>query len=244
MNGVRVVALVPARAGSKGIPGKNMKPLLGRPLIDYTLGHAFADPAVDLVAVTTDSYEITARAAESGAFTIRRPAELADDLTPDLPVFQHALAQLAMEGVDPTFFVHLRPTSPFRPRGGISRAVQLARESAQGSSVRSVTVASQNPFKMWTMAESGQLEPLFERVGDCVEPYSQPRQLLPAAYWQTAVIDVIPAEAIRRGSMIGARVMPIDLGTDSIVDLDTEDDWARAEALAPELLNLLIHERV
>src|ERR687886_659490 len=107
---VRVVGLIPARGGSKGIPGKNLVPLCGRPLLAWTVGAACAARGLDRVVVSTDSPEIAATARELGADVLERPAELARDETPMYDVLLHALEELGR----PEILVLLQPTSPLR----------------------------------------------------------------------------------------------------------------------------------
>ena len=117
MSGKEVLAIIPARGGSKGIPRKNIRPFAGYPLIAYSIAAGLQAKTVTRVIVTTDDDEIAEVARSYGAETpFLRPAELAQDLTTDLPVFQHALNWLAShEDYHPDVIVHLRPTSPVRP---------------------------------------------------------------------------------------------------------------------------------
>jgi N-acylneuraminate cytidylyltransferase len=160
-----------------------------------------------------------------------RPAELAQDDTPDLPVFRHALGWLAEhESYHPEIVVQLRPTSPVRPRDCVDRAVEMLVNSAKADSVRGVVPASQNPFKMWRIDEEGVLQPLLKH--DLTEAYNRPRQALPQSYWQTGQVDAIRYRTIAdMGSMTGHRILPLVLDASYAVDIDTPRDWARAERL-------------
>ncbi|MHB1385272.1 MAG: acylneuraminate cytidylyltransferase family protein, partial [Bellilinea sp.] len=122
-----VLAVIPARGGSKGIPHKNIRPFAGHPLIAYSIMAARQAETVTRVIVSTDDPQIAAAAREYGAeVPFMRPDELAQDHTLDLPVFQHALAWLiANEAYSPDVVVHLRPTSPVRPIGLVDEAVRL-----------------------------------------------------------------------------------------------------------------------
>ena len=147
-----VLAIIPARGGSKGIPRKNIKDFAGHPLIAYQhCRRAAVVAAVTRVIVSTDDEEIAAVARECGAETpFLRPAEFAQDQTLDLPVFQHALEWLAgHEGYHPDIVVQLRPTSPVRPPELVDEAVELLLAHPEADSVRGVVPAGQNPHKMW-----------------------------------------------------------------------------------------------
>jgi N-acylneuraminate cytidylyltransferase len=126
---IRTLGLIPARGGSKGIARKNLTCLAGRPLIAHTIESAKKASSLDRVIVSTDDEEIAAVARSFGAeVPFMRPAELAEDATPDLPVFVHALEWLQQhEGYTPAFVAHLRPTSPLRTAQHIDEAVSLLR---------------------------------------------------------------------------------------------------------------------
>jgi len=146
-----VLALIPARGGSKGIPRKNIRDFAGAPLIAYSIAAGLQARHVTRVIVSTDDEEIAAVARQWGAETpFLRPAEFAQDDTTDLPVFQQALAWLAEhENYHPDFVVQLRPTSPVRPVGLIDEAIDLMLTNPQADCVRGVVPSGQNPFKMW-----------------------------------------------------------------------------------------------
>lgn len=228
-----VLAIVPARGGSKGIPRKNVKLFAGHPLIAYSIAAAQQSQRVTRVIVSTDDEEIAAVAREYGAETpFLRPAEFAQDRTLDLPVFQHALEWLAEhEGYRPEVVVQLRPTSPVRPPDLVDQAVEALLDNPQADSVRGVVPAGQNPHKMWRIdAESGYMTPLLDVPG-VEEPYNAPRQALPPVYWQTGHIDAIRPRAILSGSMSGKVILPVMVDPAYTVDIDTPKDWARSEWL-------------
>ncbi len=233
---VEVLALIPARGGSKSIPRKNLKPFLGHPLIAYSIAAGLQAETVTRVIVSTDDEEIAAVARRYGAeVPFLRPAHLAQDATPDLPVFVHALNWLAQhEGFRPEVVVQLRPTTPVRPPGMVDQAVRLLLEHPEADSVRGVVPAGQNPYKMWRIVD-GRLEPLL-RLEGVPEPYNTPRQHLPPTYWQTGHIDAIrPRVILEQGSMSGQVVLPLVLDPAYTVDLDTPLDWVRAEGLVQSL---------
>ena len=232
-----VLALIPARGGSKGIPRKNIRPFAGFPLLAYSVAAARQSAVVDRTIVSTEDQEIAAIAREFGAETpFVRPAELAQDGTTDLPVVEHALSWLAAhEHFVPDVVVQLRPTSPIRPPGIVDQAVALLAAHPDADCVRGVVPASQNPHKMWRVPVDGRpMTPLL-RVEGLPEPYNAPRQALPAIYWQTGHIDAIRASSIsQKRSLTGDVVYPLLIDARYAVDIDNVSDWTRYEALVLE----------
>ncbi len=230
-----VLALIPARGGSKGIPRKNIRSFCGYPLIAYSIAAGLQAKTVTRVLVSTDDEEISAVARAWGAETpFLRPAEFAQDKTTDLPVFVHALEWLEKnEGYRPDVVVQLRPTSPIRPVGLVDDAVRTLLKHADADSVRGIVPAGQNPHKMWRLPQGvdAPMQNLLEVEG-IEEPYNAPRQILPDVYWQTGHIDAIRPAAILNGSMSGKTVYPLLIDPNFTVDLDNLRDWARAEWLA------------
>jgi N-acylneuraminate cytidylyltransferase len=158
-----------------------------------------------------------------------RPAELATDAAPDLPLFQHALAWLwENERYRPEVVVQLRPTSPLRPPGLIDDGVRRLAACPEADCVRSVAAPTQNPYKMWRMGDGGYLQPLLS--SEFPEPYNMPRQHLPPTYWQTGHLDVIRSSTIaKKHTLTGDRVLPLMMDEVFCVDIDSEPDWANAE---------------
>jgi CMP-N-acetylneuraminic acid synthetase len=226
------LGVIPARGGSKQVPRKNLKPLGGKPLIAWSIEAARAATELDRCIVSTDDEEIAAVARSFGAeVPFLRPEEYARDNTPDLPVFQHALAWLAEhEGYRPDMVVHLRPTLPFREPRQIDDVVRLLRETG-ADCVKSVYKEDHHPHKMWRMRPDGKLgpyedTPLWRKLGpDC------PRQILEPAYWSAGLVDAIRRETIERGSTTGEVVVPYPVDREPCVDLDSEHDFVIAEVV-------------
>jgi YrbI family 3-deoxy-D-manno-octulosonate 8-phosphate phosphatase len=229
-----VLAIIPARGGSKGIPRKNIRDFAGYPLIAYSIAAALQSQLVTRTIVSTDDEEIAAVARQYGAeIPFLRPEEFSQDQTLDLPVFQHALDWLAeRENYCPDVVVQLRPTSPVRPNGLVDEAVQTLLDHPEAASVRGVVPAGQNPYKMWRIhPENGQMQGLLDVPG-IPEPYNAPRQALPPVYWQTGHIDAIRPSVIRDlQSMSGPVILPVMIDPDFTVDIDNPSDWMRSEWL-------------
>ena len=229
-----VLAIIPARGGSKGIPHKNIRNFAGYPLIAWSIAAGKQSKMVTRLIVSTDDEDIASVAREYGAeVPFLRPAELAQDKSLDLPVFEHALKWLKEnEGYQPDVVVQLRPTSPIRPPSCVDDAVGLLLQHPHADCVRGVVPAGQNPHKMWRIPKSdGPMTPLLEVPG-IAEPYNAPRQILPQIYWQTGHIDAIRVSTItRRHSLTGNRIYPLIIDPRYTVDIDNLSDWARYEAM-------------
>jgi len=225
-----VLALIPARGGSKSIPRKNVIEVAGKPLIAWSILHALQSSRVTRVIVSTDDVEIASVSKEFGAeVPFLRPAEYAQDLSPDIDVFRHALEFLAArEGYEPEMVMHLRPTGPVRRVRDIDAAVDLLAGHPEADAVRSVSLVRQTPYKMWRLRDDGTMEPLLRLPGlsDC---QSRPRQLLPLAYWQNGYVDVVrPRTVLEKHSMSGDHVLPFVVET-GLFDIDYPEDVAPVE---------------
>ena len=231
---IEVLAIIPARGGSKGIPRKNIREFAGYPLIAYSIQAALNSKLVTRVIVSTDDEEIALVARQYGAeVPFLRPSEIAQDMTLDLPVFQHVLGELAKtEDYQPDVVVQLRPTSPVRPVTLVDDAVQLLLDHPEVNSVRGIVPSGQNPYKMWKIdPKSGLMQGLLAVKG-IEEPYNAPRQVLPDTFWQTGHIDAIhPNVIIQQNSMSGKNILPVMIDPLFTVDIDKPVDWQRAEWL-------------
>jgi YrbI family 3-deoxy-D-manno-octulosonate 8-phosphate phosphatase len=228
-----VLAVVPARGGSKGIPRKNIRNFAGHPLIAYSIEAGLSARMVTRTIISTDDEDIAAVAQKYGADApFLRPAEFAQDQSLDLPVFQHALAWLVEhENYHPDVVVQLRPTSPVRPPSLVDEAVCLLLDHPEADSVRGVVPSGQNPHKMWRIdPETGQMRSLLTVEG-IAEPYNAPRQVLPPVYWQTGHIDAIRPYLFDQGTMSGKVILPVMVDPAYTVDIDSPKDWARSEWL-------------
>jgi CMP-N,N'-diacetyllegionaminic acid synthase len=224
-----VLALVPARGGSKVVPRKNVRVLGGKPLIVWTIKQALAATSVDRVVVSTDDPEIAAVAKQHGAeVPFMRPAELAADDTPDLPVFLHALDELAAAGYRPELAAWLRPTAPLRDVVDIDAAVALL-QATGADCVRSICREDHHPF--WSKRlEGDRLLPFVEGVRDADFPQ---RQLLPPAYRLNGAVDVARCASVHgaAGTLFDGDVRGYVMPAARSVDIDSELDFEVAELL-------------
>lgn len=225
-----VLILIPARGGSKSIPRKNIRTFAGHPLIAYSIAAGLAAETAARVIVSTDDSEIAEIARRYGAETpFLRPADLSQDNTPDLPVFQHALEWLAKhENYHPKIIIQLRPTSPLRRVQHIDQAIYHLLDRPEADSVRTVCVPFQNPYKMWRIDTTGFLLPILDTPFP--EAYNMPRQLLPEVYWQTGYVDATWDKTIhQKKSMTGDLILPLVIDPSDWIDIDSPQDWQRAE---------------
>jgi YrbI family 3-deoxy-D-manno-octulosonate 8-phosphate phosphatase len=230
-----ILAIIPARGGSKGIPRKNIRNFAGYPLIAYSIVAGLKSELVTRVIVSTDDDEIAEVAREYGAETpFMRPSVFSKDNTTDLPVYVHALEWLAEnEDYHPDVVVQLRPTSPIRPLDCVDDAIRILLDNPKADTVRGVVPAGQNPHKMWRLpdGENAAMRNLLD-VDGIAEPFNAPRQSLPPIYWQTGHIDAIrPRAILEKKSMTGDVIFPLMIDPDYTVDIDNLSDWAKYEWL-------------
>ncbi len=223
-----VLALIPARSGSKGIPDKNIRVIAGKPLIAYSIEHALDSKLITRTVVSTDSLEYADIACAYGAEApFLRPAEISQADSTDLEAFVHTLNWFAEnEGYTPDVCVHLRPTHPVREVKDIDRMVQILLDNSDVDSVRSVVPASETPFKMWFRDDDGRLSPIVKT--EILEAYNLPRQSLPQTYFQNAAIDVVRPRVITgMNSMTGERIFGYVM--EHNFDIDFEEQLSKAE---------------
>jgi N-acylneuraminate cytidylyltransferase len=230
-NSYEILAIIPARGGSKSIPRKNIIDFAGHA---YSIAAGLAAESISRVIVSTDDAEIAEISRRFGAETpFIRPDEFSQDSTPDLPVFVHALSWLEKnESYTPDIVVQLRPTSPFRRIQHIDAAVYRLIERPDADAVRTICIPFQNPFKMWRIGIDGFMKPIGIELGISNEPYNQPRQSLPDVYWQTGYVDAAWADTIiTKKSMTGDQILPLIIDSSEWIDIDSPDDWIRSERL-------------
>jgi CMP-N,N'-diacetyllegionaminic acid synthase len=226
INGCRVIAVTPARGGSKSVPYKNLYPLGGRPLLQWPIDCALKSPEIDRVIVSTDNERISAAALAMGAECYLRPAALATDTALVADTLRHLWAQLRAEGESAQILVLLEATSPFRTPEIISRCLHRLVEEGLDS-IATFHDADINPERTWRIVDGLPLPFI-----DGAIPW-KPRQLLTPAYQLNGAVyaffpDRLPLGApnILFGKM-GAELVPAD----SVIDIDTLKDFAIANAI-------------
>jgi CMP-N,N'-diacetyllegionaminic acid synthase len=223
-----ILALVPARGGSKGLPGKNVRPLAGHSLIEYAARVARESGVVDRAVITTESPELAAEGRRAGLEApFLRPAALAADDTPMQPVIEHALDALASAGVRPEIVLLLQPTSPLRTPAHLREAVRLLRETAADSVVSVVEVPRHLSPDYVMRVEGGQLKP-FLPEGARVTRRQDARQAFVRdgtvyAFWTKTLVD--------QGSIYGTHCRPLLVDAADSITIDTAADWDAAERM-------------
>lgn len=225
----KVLGLVPARTGSKGIPNKNIRLLGGVPLLARAVTSGLESGVIDRVLLTTDSAEFAEVGKSAGAEApFIRPPELARDDTPMLPVIQHAVRHVIAEGWSPEIVVLLQPTAPFRLPQDIAKAVQLLRDNPQADSVVSVEAVPDHYSPYFLMKVSDNKLLPFMTDGLKITR----RQDAPKAYSRNGQFYVTRAETLlAKNSIYGENCIPF-VTSHEAVNLDTLDDWDAAESLA------------
>lgn len=216
------------------MPGKNVKDLCGKPLIAWTIEAAKKVSQISRVIVNTDDADIARVARAHGAEVFDRPKGLAEDVTLDLPVFEHHLRALEEKGELPDMVVDLRATAPLRRGARIAEGVallkKLGREGAD--SVRAVSKASKHPYKMWRFRDE-RLEPFLEEAHTGMkEPYNAPRQVLPEVFQNNGCVNVFwPETILEKKSMTGEKIAGFVMEEWESVNIDTPIDFIVAEAV-------------
>ena len=227
----KILAIIPARSGSKSVTDKNIRLMDGKPMLAYSIGHAVRSKYINRVIVSTDSEKYAKIAKEYGAeIPFLRPAEYTTDTALDFDVFFHALTFLEKEeGYIPELVVQLRPTYPIRNVADIDHMIEQMLADRTIDSMRCIAPANEVPYKMWLCEEeasaSSKITPLIKDVKEC---YNMPRQQLPKVYYQNACIDVIRTEVItKHHSMSGQKIMGYKMKDN--FDIDTEAEFKKAE---------------
>ena len=230
---MKVIAIIPARGGSKSIPRKNIRTFAGKPLIAHTIELAMSSTLITRVLVSTDDQEIADISRQFGAeVPFLRPAEFAQDDTPDWPVFNHALRWLSEnEHYECDIVVHLRATTPNRRVQTVDRAIDRFISSPEIDSMRSLRPAEYSPYKMVLIRADGYIEPVVIPPNCKNELWNMPRQALPQAYQGDGYIDITrPRVILERQSMLGEKTLPFIID-EPVIDIDYEEDLRRAEQI-------------
>lgn len=228
----KMVALIPARQGSKRVTGKNIRPLHGHPLIAYTIAAALDSGVCDRVIVSTDSEDIAKIARHYGAdVPFLRPDAMAADRSPDIEWLEFTIDQLAQRGVTFDCFALLRPTSPFRRSDTIRRAWQSFLGDRAVDSLRAVEKCHEHPGKMWVI-RGRRLLPIMP-FGPASQPWhSTPYQALPEIYVQNASLEMAWTRVVRdTRSIAGETILPFVTEDTEGFDINNEQDWMIAEHL-------------
>ena len=236
MRDYETIALIPARSGSKRVPGKNIRVLAGHPLLAYSIAAAQESGVIDRTIVSTDDSATADIAMSYGAECPGlRPAEISGDSHDDYSWVSHALQSWVPEGPNQVVVI-LRPTSPLRRGTSIGIARELLIGATWADSVRALKRVSEHPGKMWRLNPDGEATTYLEQDG----AYNGPTQALEELWVQASSLEVVRRAAIdRHHSIAGARVQGFELPGEESRDINSEMDWLLIENLVarnPELL--------
>ena len=226
---MRFLAIIPARAGSKGVPKKNIKLLGKKPLIEYTINDAKNSKLLTQIVVSTDDAEIAIESELAGSKPpFIRPRNLAQDTSTSLEVVQHALAFYEKQNVFFDAVCLLQPTNPFRATGFIDKAIEIFIDSKADSLVSVLPIPHEyNPH--WSFEEENGLL----KIATGEEQIITRRQELPNAFHRDGSIYITKADVIKNGSLYGKSIAYIESDPELYVNIDTMQDWKKAE----EMLN-------
>ncbi len=229
---LKIMALIPARAGSKRVKNKNIRDLGGIPLIGYKIRVALESKYINKIILSTDSEEIRAVAERFGIrVPFLRPSEISGDNSTELEFHQHALKWLSEnENYVPDLIVNLYPTSPFVSSKTIDMAIKKIIENSDYDSLRSVVKCSEHPYKMWIEKDENYLEPFIKSEDDNTHTLSY--HLLPKVYIQNACIYITKPETINKyKTTIGKKVLSFKMDKIESFDINTELDFMIADMM-------------
>ncbi|MCB4790651.1 MAG: acylneuraminate cytidylyltransferase family protein [Elusimicrobia bacterium] len=238
MNKHEIIALIPARGGSKGVPGKNIRNLGGYPLISYSICAASLTKSIDRTIVSTDSKEIADIALRYGAeVPFLRPSEISGDNSTDLELFNHAINWLKEnEGMIPEFIIHLRPTTPLRDPSQTSLAIESIKKRQDATSLRSAHHFFQPPQKMFQVDEKGFFKGFFPN-DPRPEYYNLPRQTFSKAFCPNGYVDIIRPEFVQKNHALhGSNILAFI--TPTVGEVDKPEDFEYLEYILNKFGNI------
>ena len=231
---MKILAIVPARSGSKGIKKKNIKLFKGKPLIYWSIEVALKSKYINRVLCSTDTDEIGDIAKSCGAeVPFLRPSNISGDLSTDFEFMDYTLRKLLIiENYKPDIIVQLRPTYPTRSLKILDETIKIFIENkSKFDSLRTVILNEKSPYKMYSI-KNNYLIPLFKSINNINEPYNKCRQELPNTYLHNGYIDIIKYNTIiNLKSMTGNNIYPYVMNKNEYHDIDTIYDWNKAEKI-------------
>ena len=242
----RNIALIPARSGSKRLPGKNIKLLGGIPLLAYSINSAQETCVFDEIIVSTDDQVTADISKQWGArVPLLRPIELASDSSSDIEWVLHAIENMvSVPEAEIGLIAILRPTNPLRTSASILRAIDLLGENPWADSIRAMEPANLHPGKMWTIGESGCAIPFINQKGRQIPTYNLPTQTLPEVWVQNASLEIVRRSSLLETRLISGRnILPIRMPGLEGYDINSQDDWDYLEFLIlkhPDLLPKIV----
>lgn len=233
----RVIAIIPARKGSKGIKDKNIIPIFGKPLIYYTILFAQSCNFIDRVIISTDSKKYKTISEKLGlTVNFLRPKKISKDNSLDITLFKHAINFLKIkENYKPDFVIHLRPTSPLRKIKDLKKMLNILIKDKKADSIRSISEMNKNLYKCWKINSANLLKPLMINNTNFKEPYNSPRQLLPNFCYQNGVYDIFRTRILKKNLISGEKIL--GYYTKENVDIDSYYDLKNLKQFKQKFIN-------
>lgn len=235
------IGIIPARGGSKGVKLKNLRLLNGLPLIAYGILCSLKAPSIQRTVVSTDHDEIANVAEKYGAEVVLRPPEMATDEAPTEPAMQHVVQTLEERGVEVKSVALIQPTCPFRLSSDVEKGYEIL-SSKEGDAVMSVSPvpAHFHPYWLKRMTSSGHLESLYKEDDishDILETkrYWRRQDLPGTYYWKNGALYIMSRHSLMvAGHRYGTKCLPLIMEDERLVNIDTENDFERAEKILKE----------
>ena len=223
-----VIALIPARSGSKGVPNKNIHKLGGHTVLGWSISACLKSDLIEKTIVSTDSEDYAQISRSLGAYVpFLRPSSISTDYSTDFEFIDHAISWLKVNNDLPKYIVHIRPTTPFRNPAIIDQAIKLFIDIPTATSLRSVHEMPESAYKTFEIASNGQLKRLCSNSTE-LDSLNNPRQHFPNTYVANGYVDVLSVNHIETKRLIhGDHVLPFV--TPSVDEIDVEEDFRRLE---------------
>ncbi len=237
-----IVALIPARAGSKGVPDKNVRKIGDYPLIDWTIAACLRSRLIERTIVSTDSEAYADMARKAGAEApFLRPAEISGDTSTDYQFIVHALDWLEDHGQEPKYIVHMRPTTPLRDPSLVDQAITEFTDGGDATALRSVQEMAESAYKTFEISARGHLATVGGSGLAGIDSANEARQQFPKTYYPNGYVDVLSSAYIRQAGRIhGERVIPFI--TPTTIEVDCQDDFDLLDwrlSRSPEIMTKL-----
>jgi N-acylneuraminate cytidylyltransferase len=219
-----IIAIIPARSGSKGVPDKNINQLGGFPLIQWSIEACKKSKMINQVMVSTDSSEYKKLSEDCGAYApFLRPAAISKDSSTDIEFVLHALDWLKANDVEPDFIVHIRPTTPLRNPEIIDLAIKEFIHNPSFTALRSIHEMPESAYKTFEVSDDGSLMTVFSHKKE-LDHSNLGRQLFPKTYIPNGYVDVLRTSFIREHHLLhGNNVLPYL--TNTVIEIDEESDF-------------------
>ena len=228
IDNIKILCIIPARSGSKGLSDKNIMDFKGKPLLSWSIEHAQQSKYSNniKIIVSTDSEKYAEISKQYGAEApFIRPENISGDISSDFECIKHCVDWLKEnENYEPDIILHLRPTQPCRRVEHLNKAIEtFINQRENYDSLRSVIPVEKSPYKMYSI-NNDELKPLFDDVNNIKEPYNQARQMLPQCYLHNGYIDILNTDILTNNTISGTKIYPFVMNMDNNIDIDEKKD--------------------